>query len=668
MSAAGMVVSIAAAISVLASHAGWLRISHGLGIAAALLVAGILVAPRRPDLRFILLALGLTAALPIALYVGDPSSAYPAARQVALLGLAWAMVLPAWGAPAVASDRRAGRGGPVGTGLLIVGLVGLAFVFRWALAGEFSRSVDENLYLMQAAHLFRDAKGIEVDTVLAPFLRIRQTFLHEGVLYGQYPVGWPLALGAFYVLGLESLAGVIVYGLSLIGVVMLARSLGISWSSTGLAVALTGLCASQLFFVNSHFAHGISSVFALFGGCCAVRATRSEGGLGWTWWVLSGLLVAMVGTARPLTGLVAAAGLGWWILFVVPEVRARVIGAVSVAAGAVLPIASVLWYNVSTTGDPMRFGYASAHGGLQSLGFGDRGWVSMDPAGLPVEHAADFEVLDGLMTLSGYLGQGAWAYWPGGLILMLAALHFHSGQRISWRIVTPFLFLPLAYSLYFFTSLDPRGPRFLSEAVPFAMVATVVFVDRLRQQGRGVGAMVCWLTVALTSVTTLGLGLKYKPIADAQTRYFQLVEAERDRGAPLLIFVVRPVGPQASPEVEHALEGLFWYNAQPMGDVVVGRDIPELREAVMDRFPHHRPFRFVSGTPDATGHWGEPSLAAMKAWKGGERKAGDTDESCGGAQLGVGRHWTGGLRRPSSPGHCEVAPLLLGPSSSSAYP
>lgn len=589
-------------------HFGTLSVSAAGIIAGVLVLAGFYLAPERPDIRLVLIGAALTACPGLLCLAGGGSeqALYSAARTVVLLGLVWPAVLPFWGRTPGAFDARLDG---VGVGTLVVAIGSLAVLAvarREALTGSFAVVLDENLYLWQASRFFTDFRGLPVDPQLEPLLRIRQMYVEQGFLNGQYPPGWPAVLAVLRAAGLERFAGELVYALSLIGVVALVRALRGSWSTALLAVALTGLCYLHFFLANSYFSHGITGVLALAGAISSVLAARSTGWTAAALWILGGTFVGLVAAVRPLTGVVAVLAVVWWMLWC--RVRSLRSWACMVA-GALIPAAGLMLYNAATAGHPLRFGYSLAHDGLQRLGFGPRGEVWFDPDGLALQRIVDFQPADAFVQFVEGLGQGVLAFWPGGLLVVLATVFLHRRERVRWTVIAPFLFLPVAYAFYFFP-----GPRFVSESVPFAMVATALWADSLCRRDHRIGYLLCWSTILLTLFSGLGQFGERTTRMESRRAYFEAIEIERDRVGPLLVFVdqEREAGTGA---VEHGLEALYWYNAHADREVVVLRDVQSSRAEAMQLFPDHVPIRLSSGPVHPGRVWAPPEIELLE--KGG---------------------------------------------------
>jgi hypothetical protein len=529
---------------------------------------------------------------------GDPL--FEGAKTATLLVLAGAAVLPFWGGE---SSRLAGllqRVGPGTVALAVLAAVLVAHMGRSMMASPFSFVIDENLYLFQSATFFGDPRGIRVGDELGAFFRIRQTYTHDGWLNGQYPPGWPFFLAGLRLVRLEYFAGTLVFGLILLGIVALTRSVRGSWESALLAVALTTASFTAYVTATSHFAHGLGAAAALGSAVAAIGASRRDGVSSFLLWLLGGCLLGWVVATRPLTGVAGALGLASWM---VQRRHLSMRAVLGVGLGAAPLVVATLAYNGLVTGGILTFGYDLAHEGLQSLGFGVRGQIWYDTAGQPAAQIVRFGAVDAVRNLLGSLGAVV-EYWPGALLLVVLAVTLERGGRVELSRLLPFAFLPAACAFYFM-----EAPRLYFEAVPFAMVGTAVLANRLAERDPRLTRLVIWVSVAFGFFGSIGSFTAYRAVAEPFEAHFEVVEEERARSGRLLLMVSQNRAP--GDVSEEWLEALYWYNSERSGDVVVGRDVPDVRAAAMRRFPGHRPFRVVTSPVDGPDGWAAPSLEPL---------------------------------------------------------
>ena len=170
--------------------------------------------------------------------------------------------------------------------LISFSLIGL----RWMLGGPQGFTADENIYLFQSYHGFHDLRGMKIESWLEPFFRVRQTYIRDGFLNGQYPPGWPFVLRLLHLIGLSSIAGSLVCTASIIALTYWVRMLRGSWEVAAIAVCLAATPFAQFYFNTSYLSHGISTFFALTAAISALAASRSSGYKGAGFWFLAGAL------------------------------------------------------------------------------------------------------------------------------------------------------------------------------------------------------------------------------------------------------------------------------------------------------------------------------------------------------------------------------------------
>lgn len=486
--------------------------------------------------------------------------------------------------------------------LISFALIGL----RWMLGGPQSFTADENIYLFQSYHGSHDLRGMKIEPWLEPFLRVRQTYVRDGFLNGQYPPGWPFVLNLFHLIGLSSIAGSLICTASIIALTYWVRMLRGSWEVAAIAVCLAATPFAQLYFNTSYLSHGISTFFALTAAISALAASRSSGHQGVGLWFLAGSLVSVLATVRPLTGLTGAILLLGW-LWISDRFRFSAIAASSLGLSLFgLPL---LFFNWKTTGHPLQFGYELAQGGLQSPGFGLRGSIGFSPEGVAVADVWSFSALDGLLAFIELVAASVSTFWPGGLILVLLAISLDR-REFNWRVsgtwILGCLSLPAAYALYAFSF-----PRLVVEGLPFAAAGSAIWAGSLLRRDHRMTRALVYATIVTGLVFSLGRFAHFQRIAQTRNLYVEMVKDLRDEYGPLLVFVRGPAGDSEQSNYEHGLEALFWFNAQPEQAVVVGRDVEQLRSRVRDHYPGHMPVLFRSGGEGLNGAWDPPEVQIL---------------------------------------------------------
>ncbi|MCH2187838.1 hypothetical protein MK280_18440, partial [Myxococcota bacterium] len=338
---------------------------------------------------------------------------------------------------------QAWNGPRIGALILVIGIALIGF--RWFLGSPQAFTADENIYLFQSHHGLIDLRGMRIEPWLEPFVRIRQTYVRDGFLNGQYPPGWPIVLALFRWAGVASIAGSLICIASMFVLTIWVRMLRGSWEVTALAICLGATPFAQLYFNTSYLSHGISTFFALAAATSALAGSRTSGYRSAALWFLAGSLVSLLATVRPLTGLVGALLLLSWI-WISGRFRLSAMAASSLGLSFFgLPLMAFNW---KTTGHPLRFGYELAQNGLQSPGFGLRGSVGFTSEGVAVPNLWTFSAIDGLLTFFELIGSSLITFWPGGLIFVLLAISLDR-REFRWDISRNWIFgclsLPAAY-------------------------------------------------------------------------------------------------------------------------------------------------------------------------------------------------------------------------------
>ena len=540
--------------------------------------------------------------------MGSAASIYSIADRIQAFALVLAILMAFWGQKLDSLEEfsRAWDGRRIAALILVIGfaLVG----FRWFLGGPQAFTADENIYLFQSYHGLNDLRGMKVEPWLEPFFRIRQTYVRDGFLNGQYPPGWPIVLGLFTSVGLASVAGVVVCIASTVALAYWVRMLRGSWEVAAVAIALGATPFAQIYFNTSYLSHGISTFFALAAAISALAASRASGYRGAGLWFLAASLVSLLAAVRPLTGLVGALLMLNWI-WISGCFRFPVLVASSLGLSLFgLPL---LAFNWRTTGHPLRFGYDLAQAGLQSPGFGLRGSIGFSSEGMAEPNVWNFSALDGLQAFFELVGASVMTFWPGGLIFALLAISLDR-REFNWRIsakwVLGCLALPAAYAFYAFSF-----PRLVIEILPFAAAGTALWAGYLLRCDERMTRVLIWVTVIVGFVFSLGRIVRFQQTAQTRNAYIEVVQDLRDEYGPLLVYVRRPTDGFEQSNYENGLEALFWFNAQPDEQVVVGRDIERLRSRIRDHYPGHTAVLFLSGRDRPNGAWEPPEIHILES-------------------------------------------------------
>ncbi|HEX7121468.1 MAG TPA: hypothetical protein VF178_03790, partial [Gemmatimonadaceae bacterium] len=456
-------------------------------------------------------------------------------------------------------------------GLLLVAVAGLT-VIHWVVVLGRPLVIDEAHYVLQSRLLAEPGFTRSLDPQLAPFFLMRQAYLRDGHLNGQYPPGWPVLLALFDRAHLMWAAGIALATLSGVFTYLLGRDLGQDGHDpwTGLIAALLLVTNYQFLGVTpTYFPHAATLACCTGAAWSWLRATRSPpgGGRALAWHVAAGFALGVAMAVRPYTGAVAAVALTIWFWPPPWHLRRLIVPALGLLLGMAPAITGLLFYNAVTNGHPLVFGYAAAQGALHDLGFGLRGLIVYDPQGHALHRALLFTPWDGAVATVLLARRAIVRFSPFGLVVPLLVLGRSLGAAIRWRLVIAVLTLPLAYAFWYYAHL-----RFWVELLPFVALVAARLLGVLRRRTPAIAVPAVTLLVAGGLLQSLiVLRHEYQENRREFGASFAAIDAAA-RAHPLLVFVSDP---RSEPAL---LEALQCYNAGPFpGRVVVARDLGPAR-------------------------------------------------------------------------------------------
>jgi hypothetical protein len=440
--------------------------------------------------------------------------------------------------------------------------------------------IDEVLYLLQS-HYIRHAPFMRpLDSQLASFFLLRQSYVFGEYFNGQYPPGWPLILSLAdprtlwlvpFTLHLVCLAATYAFGRAIA-----SRETG------ALAAVLLSVNGIALYWSTTFFPHVFVAALALLSGTLMVSSVTASFRRRSLVWGFAGLLLGFGCATRPLTGITLAGTLWLWLLMSEKRIPKKTLMTATAVAcgGALVPIGWLMYYNWQTTGSAFQFGYDVANHGLHALGFGIRGAVVYKLTGLPFEDVTMFGPARAFINFGGAVHAALADFWPTYFIFPLLFLVSRAGLTLRWGLLAPFALLPGAYFFYPIYS----GSRFYFELLPFAMVGTASLVHRLAQRRKAEGVALAGLLLATMLVDASRKAVDRRKEYEDRNVFFEAVERVRVEHPKLLVFVQdRWPGTK-----EHILESLYWYNLESFpSDVIVARDLGERDCGLLQRFPNH---------------------------------------------------------------------------------
>lgn len=559
-------------------------------------VARLLLAPagrtgvltwRSPWLIAALLFVPATFALQVVLGL-QPAPFYVAAA-LGVWSQGWALYFLS--VPPLSAQREAGPSRrwhlpPVAT-LPLVGAFAFAVLAlaQWLESGTSPVVIDETLYFVQA-RMFRHGELVRsLDPALQRFFMPRQSVFLHGLWFSQYPPGWPALLAVFDAIHAGWIAAGVLSALTVALTFALGRRLG-SPTVGLLAAALLLFQPSYLVFANGYWSHAACAL-ALVLAAHLVILEPPRAPVPWWRWLAGGAAVAVAFSIRPLTGLTVGISLAlWYCLRARPGLAAVGRGVAWAAAGALLPIALTLAYNIATTGRATHFGYVAANGQLQTLGLGPRGFVPPQgggppPAvGAPVTRAVTF---GGAAELA---GMAALSLLPLGLLLPVLVVGARRSGRI-WSVAAAFALLPVSQALFF----SGAGLRLNLELLPFVCLGIALLLARLWSSSRPDLARPTALLLAVALPVLAAATVQVKRGTTGRCRSAEAAVRARARETRLLLFVPRPPRNGAEP----LFECLWKWNADGFdGPVVVARDVGADDSILVRRYP---------GRPAFVLHW-----------------------------------------------------------------
>lgn len=415
----------------------------------------------------------------------DVVQAAETARTLSLLGTFIVLTLGVLASrfmdPARFDERMARLGGSL-TALSVGWFAASLAVIAAVITAVFSASVlhgkpnliDAMVQLTQARFVAAGHLSGPVDT-LTEFWHLPNSIVTRSGWVSQYPPGYLVLLGFGMRLGIVSLVGPILVGVTVFFAALAAERLFPDDRIVArIGAVLLAFSPFVIGLAGAYMNHVGAAAFIAIAVYCAVR---SRDGAGFGWSVLSGAAVGAVFSIRPLTGVVAALVVGAiWIIAPRSEggalkpLSVRIVGATI----GILPFFIALGaYNQHFFGSPFRFGYSAAVGPLVAPGF------HRDPAGhwYGPAQALGYTSSD-LTTLGMYLLESPISVMFVVAMFLLVARRFAAGTRI---LVIWALLPVVANALYWHHGIF-MGPRMLNEwSAAWALLTAVAAVGLVRR-------------------------------------------------------------------------------------------------------------------------------------------------------------------------------------------
>ena len=228
---------------------------------------------------------------------------------------------------------------------------------------------DEVAYLFQAqtyaaGHLTLPAPVLS-DSFFLPFVLVR-----NGLWFSKYPPGYPMVLALGALAHASWLVNPLIGALDVGLLYLLGRRL---YGPLTALLACALLAASPFFLLQSgsFMSHTVSLFWTLLVVLLVVRSEQDAARR--TWSALgAGAALGMLLLTRPMEAAAIALPVGLWLLGGIlfgAERKARLLRALALALAAVPFLATLLAYNVYTTGHPLLFAY-EIYWPFDTIGFG----------------------------------------------------------------------------------------------------------------------------------------------------------------------------------------------------------------------------------------------------------------------------------------------------------
>jgi hypothetical protein len=371
--------------------------------------------------------------------------------------------------------------------------------------------IDELAQMMQA-EIFAGGDVVRASPSHPEFFSQMHMVDAGGRTYSHFPPGGPAILALGTLVGAPWIVVPLCGALATLAFVSLAR---IADPRPGVALAAALIFAFapfMVFMAGTHMNHLPSVMFVMVGAAYTARVAGSGRASPRAAFV-AGLAFGVAATIRPVDGAAFALPAAGWLLMLAARDRRRWADVLAAAAGVLIPIAGLLWFNAMTTGAPLRFGYEVLWGKEFGLGFHEAPW------GAAHTPARGIELINlSFLRLSTYLLEtpvpavlpalGALALArrltpadryllaSSGLIVAFHFAYWHDGFYVGPRFMLPLVPVLALWTARFLPAVRDRfGGGFLHRAATYACivglaVATLSLIPaRARQYAAGMTTM-----------------------------------------------------------------------------------------------------------------------------------------------------------------------------------
>lgn len=482
---------------------------------------------------------------------------------------AWAMLAAWWqgtvlvaglAAAATVLDRRLGllarrpweplvawaERRPITASWLVAGLA--ASAYAWLAGVVFDREallIDEIVQALQG-RIFTEGRLARPAFAERAFFSIPLLVDRGGLVFGQFPPGWPAVLGAFELVDARWLAGPVTTGLGIAAAAWWLRAVEPHAPTRWLALLLCAGSPFLAFQAGTQMNHAPATAALVLGlggtahALLAPATARATGGGRIGAAFAGGLGFGLAATTRPLDALCfALPAAAWWLVAVTRE-RGRLGAMLASGAGVALPVAATLWFNWRTTGAPLLFAYLYHWGPSHSIGFHDSPYRTPHTPRLGLELASLYlfrlnRVLYEVPVPALAAPVAAWVLSRRlraadvtalvACVLLVASYwaYFHDGWYLGPRFLVPVVPVLALWTARLPRLVAERWPGVPSLALRWGLLAAA-----------GVGAGSLWPTAFANYHTGLGtMRLHGEALADAAGVRGALVFVRESWGATL---------------------------------------------------------------------------------------------------------------------------------------
>jgi hypothetical protein len=415
----------------------------------------------------------------------DAVQAADTARTLGLLGTLITLTLGVLASRFVDPVRveqtmaRIGRGLtsiPIGWFAAVLALVAavITAVFSTTVLHGKPNLIDAMVQLAQARFVAAGHLGAPADS-LTEFWHLPNSTVTQNGWVSQYPPGYIVLLGLGMRLGIVSLIGPLLAGVTVFFSALAAERLFANDRIVArIGTILLALSPFLIGLAGAYMNHIGAAAFISVAVYCALRS-RDGGNIVWA--ILSGAAVGAVFSIRPLTGVVAALVVGaiWTMVsWKEPGQGKRFALRVVAATLGIAPFFIALGaYNQHFFGSPFRFGYSAVVGPLVAPGF------HRDPSGhmYGPTQALAYTSSD-LVTLGMYLLESPISVVLVVGVFLLLARRLERGTRI----VVIWALLPVAANALYWHHGIFMGPRMLNEwTAGWALLTAAAAVGLVRK-------------------------------------------------------------------------------------------------------------------------------------------------------------------------------------------